>query len=534
MAGGLGPMRGLVGAGRDVQILLAQKFLRMLAYGQTALVMVLFFQELGVSESLVGVFMSLTLLGDVVLSFIVTFCADAMGRRNALILSSATMAVASAIFAVSSNFWVLLASAVVGVISPSGDEIGPFRAIEESTLASLTQGSQRVFAFAWQNILGTYGGALGSLSAGWIGVALEQRGWDKLQVYRAIFVLCSVWGLLKMVLCFFLTDKCERDAETLISDAASHSQAGGEPNSNANAESTESEPLLAGSRAEYGTDTEGGAVHAQRMAESGPLLDAIEQGASGPGPGTVEAPVVEGLASKPRHHHHHTDETVAEHLAPVRQQVSARGGADTPLSSIDDATEAAEDASWVLGLSIKLCLLFGLDSFAYGFMTRSWVVVFFYETFHVSEAVVGNFLFAASLVASLTVLPSSMLTERAGPLLAIVLTKVPAATFAALIPFGPTAGSSFAFLLGRSAADTMDVVPRQIFLANVLPWQFRTRVMGAVNIVKTLGRSVGPIFSGLLAERGKLWAAFEAVAGFEGLFVVLFVFFFVGRSRKRS
>jgi MFS family permease len=106
----------------------------------------------------------------------------------------------------------LLSSAVVGVIYPSGDEIGPFRAIEESTLTSLTQDSQRIFAFAWQNILGTYGGALGSLSAGWIGAVLERRGISRLAAYRIIFVLCGIWAVFKMILCFFLSDKCEKEA----------------------------------------------------------------------------------------------------------------------------------------------------------------------------------------------------------------------------------------------------------------------------------------------------------------------------------
>jgi hypothetical protein len=193
----------------------------------------------------------------------------------------------------------------------------------------------------------------------------------------------------------------------------------------------------------------------------------------------------------------------------------------------------AEDTAWLIGLTIKLCLLFGLDSFAYGFMTRSWLVVYFYETFHVSEAVVGDFLFAASLVASLTVLPSSALCQRVGPLIAIVATKVPAALFGGLIPFGGSATTDFVLLLGRPAADTVDVVPRQVFLSNILPWQFRTRVMGSVNIIKTLGRSIGPVFSGIFAEHQRLWVAFLAVAGFEGLFVILFVLFFFHHSSEK-
>jgi hypothetical protein len=255
-------------------------------------------------------------------------------------------------------------------------------------------------------------------------------------------------------------------------------------------------------------------------AESVPLLEAIEQGTSKPTTHNVlETQVVCGLVQE-----RPATESVAEHLS-----------SNIPhASDVEEVAEViAEDTAWLIGLTIKLCLLFGLDSFAYGFMTRSWLVVYFYDTFHVSGAVVGNFLFAASLVASLTVLPSSALCQRVGPLLAIVATKVPASVFAGLIPFGGSATTDFVLLLGRSAADTMDIVPRQVFLSNILPWQFRTRVMGSVNIIKTLGRSIGPVFSGIFAERQKLWVAFLAVAGFEGLFVFLLVLFFFHHSSEK-
>jgi hypothetical protein len=45
------------------------------------------------------------------------------------------MAISGAVFASTGNYVALLIAAIVGVISPSGNEIGPFRAVEESTLA---------------------------------------------------------------------------------------------------------------------------------------------------------------------------------------------------------------------------------------------------------------------------------------------------------------------------------------------------------------------------------------------------------------
>ena len=75
---------------------------------------------------------TLTLLGDAIISIVLTSQADKMGRKKTLIISSVLAIFTSLIFASQSNFWVLLVSAIIGVISPSGNEIGPFMAIELS------------------------------------------------------------------------------------------------------------------------------------------------------------------------------------------------------------------------------------------------------------------------------------------------------------------------------------------------------------------------------------------------------------------
>ena len=90
----------------------------MTAYGATTLILVEHLQSLGISKTEVGIFMALTLAGDVCLSFLLTLFADGIGRKAVLALGAVLMVASGVVFALSRNFWVLLAAAVVGVISP--------------------------------------------------------------------------------------------------------------------------------------------------------------------------------------------------------------------------------------------------------------------------------------------------------------------------------------------------------------------------------------------------------------------------------
>jgi predicted MFS family arabinose efflux permease len=75
--------------------------------------------------------MTLTLLGDVFLGTFLTLVADRVGRRKVLLGGSFLMVFSGVIFALFENFWILLLAAIVGVISVTGGDFGPFRSIEE-------------------------------------------------------------------------------------------------------------------------------------------------------------------------------------------------------------------------------------------------------------------------------------------------------------------------------------------------------------------------------------------------------------------
>jgi MFS family permease len=199
----------MLATSRDVHLLLLTRFIRMCAYGSSTLVLALYFAALGHSDTKIGLFLSLTLVGDVGISLLLTLVADSLGRRRILIAGGLLMALSGVVFATTSNYWLLLLAAVVGVISPSGNEIGPFRAIEESTLAQLSDAKTRTDVFAFYVVVGTLGGASGSLAGGWVTQALQGSGWTDVASFRSIFWVYAGLGLCKAGLSMLFSQKCE-------------------------------------------------------------------------------------------------------------------------------------------------------------------------------------------------------------------------------------------------------------------------------------------------------------------------------------
>lgn len=120
------------------------------------------------------------------------------------------MVVSGATFALSNNFWLLLAAAVVGVISATGGDFGPFRAIEESTLSHLTTPTTRSDVLSWYVTIASVGSAIGTEVSGRIVEFLRSKdGWTLLDSYHAVFWLYSAMGIVNVILTLFLSEKCE-------------------------------------------------------------------------------------------------------------------------------------------------------------------------------------------------------------------------------------------------------------------------------------------------------------------------------------
>jgi MFS family permease len=209
--------------GLDAWLIILARCCRMFAYGANSLILAVFFSALEFSDFYIGIFMTLTLVGDVLLSLGLTMVADRVGRRKILFLGSMLMVVSGATFALAENFWILLFAAVIGVISATGSDFGPFRAIEESTLSHLTTPKTRSDVLAWYVTTASLGSAIGTEISGRVVEYLKNReGWTLVQTYHSVWWLYVVMGSLNMLFTFILSSKCEaetpRDVETEASE----------------------------------------------------------------------------------------------------------------------------------------------------------------------------------------------------------------------------------------------------------------------------------------------------------------------------
>ncbi|KAF4977602.1 hypothetical protein FZEAL_5886 [Fusarium zealandicum] len=196
--------------GRDAWLVTLSRTCRMFAFGAVSLTIALFFSELGFSDFRIGLFMSLTLLGDVVLGLVVTLMADGIGRRRVLFAGGLLMAISGAVFCIFENFWILLLAAIVGVVSASGSDFGPFRAIEESMLSHITTPKTRADVLSWYVTSSSLGSAAGLELAGrFVEKYKSREGWDLVGTYHATFWIYIVMGVLNMLLVLGLSSNCE-------------------------------------------------------------------------------------------------------------------------------------------------------------------------------------------------------------------------------------------------------------------------------------------------------------------------------------
>jgi MFS family permease len=191
-AGLIASLRGLDGNGR---LLFVLRTLRMFGYGFLAVVLVLYLAALGLDAFTIGAILTLTLIGDTLVSLWLTTNADRIGRRRVLVAGSLLVVVAGAVFALTSWPPLLILAATVGVISPTGNEVGPFLAVEQAALSESIHGTRRTATFAWYNLVGYVATATGALLAGIVSQSLLDRGLAPAEAYRAVVVGYALIGL---------------------------------------------------------------------------------------------------------------------------------------------------------------------------------------------------------------------------------------------------------------------------------------------------------------------------------------------------
>lgn len=193
----------------DTALLFSARTTRLFAYGFVSVVLVLYLAETGLSPFGIGALLSATLGGDIVVSLWITMIADRMGRKKMLMLGSLLMMLGGAVFVLTQNPVLLTLAAIIGIISPSGSEIGPFLSIEQAALAQIVPGRKRTALFGWYNLAGSFATAAGALAGGWLAALLQEYGLSAFEAYRYIMTAYAFSG----AVLFLMFSMLSRDSE---------------------------------------------------------------------------------------------------------------------------------------------------------------------------------------------------------------------------------------------------------------------------------------------------------------------------------
>jgi len=181
---------------RDAWLLFVTRFARLFAYGSLSVILDFYLLGLGLTEVQSGLVLTLTLAGDVVVSLLLTTRADRVGRRRMLVIGAILMAAAGLAFASTRNPFFLILAGTIGVISPSGNEVGPFLSIEQAVLTHIVPTTARTEIFAWYTLAGSLATALGALFGGFLAQALQRASLTAVASYRAVVLVYAALGIL--------------------------------------------------------------------------------------------------------------------------------------------------------------------------------------------------------------------------------------------------------------------------------------------------------------------------------------------------
>ena len=184
----------------DIVVLFSTRAVRLFAYGALSVMLVLYLSTIGLSGPQIGLLLTLTLVGDTVVSLWLTTRADRFGRRRTLMIGAVLMAAAGVVFAMTDSFVLLLLAATIGVISPSGNEVGPFLSVEQASLSHIVSDRNRTRVFAWYTLAASLATATGSLAGGLLIDGLQHADMTPVASYRVGIVGYALMGVVLLAI----------------------------------------------------------------------------------------------------------------------------------------------------------------------------------------------------------------------------------------------------------------------------------------------------------------------------------------------
>ncbi|MGH9933739.1 MAG: MFS transporter [Nitrososphaerales archaeon] len=359
---------------RDGKLLLAANIARMFGFGFVSIILAIYLKSAGYDALFTGIIITATLVSSSFFTFFASLYADRIGRRKILMLFSGLMVIAGLIFALTTDYYLLLLAALIGLINATGVNFGPFISIEQAILPQTSSDKKRNYTFALYQTTGTFAMAAGTLLAKIPEILQQQYGFDVISSFKPLFFVYVLIGLATIAIYYSLSRLSEVQSEN------------------------------------------------------------------------------------------------------NRKKVV--------LSS--------ETKSIVKRLSI----LFGMDSFAGGFVIPTWVAFWFFTRFDAPLGEVSEIMFYAIMLTAISYLVAARLAGNIGLVNTMVFTHIPSNILLIVLAIAPTLQIAIIIYLIRMSLSQMDVPTRQSYIVAIVRPEERTAVAGITNLSRNIPFSVSPTLVG--------------------------------------
>jgi MFS family permease len=197
------------GPQRNLAIIYCAAWLRSFGIGLTGVVLGVLLFRRGYSSAAIGLVIAAGLAGAAAATVLMTWKADAFGRRRILVLLSLFSALGAAALMFHLTLPAMAALAFFGMLNGMGTDRSAAYALEQAMIPGLVSDLKRTWSLAWYSLVLDSSGALGALAAG-IPV-LEHRIWhvDLDAAYRTVLLGFAGVNVLSALLYLLLSPEVE-------------------------------------------------------------------------------------------------------------------------------------------------------------------------------------------------------------------------------------------------------------------------------------------------------------------------------------
>ncbi len=359
---------------RDGKLLLAANIARMFGFGFVSIILAIYLKSAGYDALFTGIIITATLVSSSFFTFFASLYADRIGRRKILMLFSGLMVIAGLIFALTTDYYLLLLAALIGLINATGVNFGPFISIEQAILPQTSSDKKRNYTFALYQTTGTFAMAAGTLLAKIPEILQQQYGFDVISSFKPLFFVYMLIGLATIAIYYSLSRLSEVQSENNRKKVV---------------------------------------------------------------------------------------------LSPETKSIVKR-----------------------------LSILFGMDSFAGGFVIPTWVAFWFFTRFDAPLGEVSEIMFYAIMLTAVSYLVAARLAGKIGLVNTMVFTHIPSNILLILLAIAPTLQIAIIIYLIRMSLSQMDVPTRQSYIVAIVRPEERTAVAGITNLSRNIPFSVSPTLVG--------------------------------------